>query len=152
MRTVQFQRIKVNGSLLNLKKEYLVKKILFICFLLSSQMAFSAKWSDIQISSKVKLKQDLVIKTKSDKKISFTKKLNGFIEDISHLSNINVELYKVRFKSCSAGKEVSDLFLHEIAQTAKEPVVIGVELKKGCLLEIYVEFKDLESKSLFSQK
>lgn len=132
-----------------------MKRMFLIAVLVFSTASFAAgstKWSDIEISSKVTLIEPLEVTAKGDKKFIFDKKLVGYIEDISHLSYINVELYKVRFKKCSSAKYVSELFLKEIPQSTKDPVVVGIEMKKGCLFEIYVEFKDLSSKSLFSQK
>lgn len=132
-----------------------MKRTFLIAVLVLANTVFAAgatKWNDLEISSQVSLIEPLEVTAKGDKKFIFDQKLVGTIEDISHLSYINVELYKVRFKKCSSAKYVSELFLKEIPQVTKDPVVVGIEMKKGCLFEIYVEFKDLASKSLFSQK
>jgi hypothetical protein len=72
------------------------------------------------------------------------------LRDIIGLS-INVSIFQFDVKKCPGPNLITELIIIDPTLMFNDPSV-GVQLQKSCLLEVYVEMKDIFSKSLFTLK
>lgn len=124
-------------------------------FLLASALAlfsFSAfsqvKWIDISKDSKLRFTQEIKLETIGEEK-SFVIPTGSQIkvsERVS-LSMINVEMFKVVLTNCSDTSARGEMQLFDVDQTNGKVVTAGVELTGDCNLEIFIEARDLYSRS-----
>jgi hypothetical protein len=107
-----------------------------------SSIAATLNWSDLVEGSKYKLSKKINFQN-IDSNISFPKNTQLKLIETSELSMIKVHLYKYQILNCRHETVESDL---ELVKSSRE-VSVGVNLVKRCILEIFVELKDYQTKS-----
>lgn len=120
----------------------------YITFLTLSIFCFStfaqvAEWADLELDQKLTLNQEILFPTEA---IVIEAGTKMEVRDLIGLP-IDVELYELQMKKCAFPDKTSEMILLEPSQ--KNDRSVGIQLKENCTLEIFVELKDLYSKSLF---
>lgn len=122
-------------------------KLIICIFAMSLSLNILAKdWVQIQKGSKVQLEKTLKLPKSG---IIFPQASVATVIDRVKLNMIKIILYKVQFSECQDETQTSELELLKILQRNGKFTSVGAELSRDCLLEFYVEQKDLFSKSLF---
>lgn len=122
---------------------------LLIGLLLISFNAFATDWNDLEIDQKYTLQQSFQL-PQIEKNKSFIDLMEGeavVLKEIIGLDMINVSLFKFEYKNCPGVEMKTDMEIIPVKNTS--PVVeVGAELEQ-CMLEIFIENKDLMTSSLF---
>jgi len=71
------------------------------------------------------------------------------LQDFKPLPMINVYLAEFSIPKCKSPNLSSEMILVEVKQAQAPTVSVGVDLAFGCKLEVFIEKKDYNSKSLF---
>lgn len=123
---------------------------LFLALLLTISVgAFSKnlKWSSLYKGNTYTLNQQInVTDTKEDFSVPAQSKLK--LIDSSALPMISVQLYKFSLPSCPSSSMKTELELLELPQGNAKVVVIGFDVIENCILEVFIEQKDIYSKSI----
>lgn len=116
-----------------------------------SLSAFSQmKWSDIDKGSKLRFAQEIKLETTDvTKSFLIQKGSRVAVNDRIALSMINVEMFKMELVNCSDSSAKGEMQLFDIEQANGKIVTAGIELTGDCHLEVFIETKDIYSKSLF---
>lgn len=114
----------------------------------SSLFAQNIKWADL-VESKI-YKIDREIRLSYDK-TSFVINANDDLKllDFKPLPMINVFLAELKILSCADPSFASEMILVEVNQPGGEPVSVGMDMAKKCVLEIFLEKKDYSAVSVF---
>lgn len=120
-------------------------KYLSLFFLLLSLTASAEilQWADLELDQKIILNQEILF---AQEGLVIPAETEFTTEDFIGLP-IDVELYQVKMKKCAFPSETAEMILLEPYQ--KNDRSVGITLKENCVLEIFVELKDLYSNSLF---
>lgn len=120
-------------------------KYLSLFFLLLSFTAAAEvlQWADLELDQKLTLNQEILFLNEG---LVIPAGTVMEIEDLIGLP-IDVELYQVKMKKCAFPSKTAEMILLEPYQ--KNDRSVGITLKENCVLEIFVELKDLYSNSLF---
>lgn len=119
-------------------------KYLIILLISITAYAKEIKWSNLYKGSSYTLIQQIdVIARKEDFSIPKGSKLK--LVDSTPLPMINVQLFKFALPTCPSSSMETELELLEVGS-----VVIGYDIAENCVLEIFIESKDLYSKSIFN--
>lgn len=124
-------------------------KLFLILLLTVSTSVFSKnlKWSSLYKGIKYTLTQQIdVTDRKEDFSIPVDSKLK-LIESTA-LPMINVQLFKFELPSCPSSSMKTELELLELAQANQKVVVIGFDVVENCILEVFIEQKDIYSNSI----
>jgi hypothetical protein len=134
-----------------------MKHILIFAFLLSAS-AFSqtklqstpqSKWSDLEKDKKYKTDREIVLE-KDDFKLVLPAKANIQMVEAMSLPMIKVELLKFDISAyCNDSENVSDIKLIDIRQPSGLIVTVGADLSEDCIMEVFIETKDVYSNSIF---
>lgn len=117
--------------------------ILMCLFFSFSAVAQALEWGELELDQKLILNQEILF---SNEGIVISPETQFEVQDIIGLP-IDVELYEVRMKKCAFPTKTAEMILLEPFQ--KNDRSVGIVLKENCVLEIFVELKDIYSKSLF---
>ena len=121
-----------------------MKTILLILSLLFSFQVFALDWYDLELDDQFSLDKDIHF----EKENVVFKKGDGFkLYDVVSLP-INVQIYQFEVLNCPGPDITTEMILIDPTTKASDPSV-GVQLAESCSLEVYVETKDLFTKSLF---
>lgn len=125
------------------------KSILSLLFLFSFQ-AYCLDWYDFDLDQTFILKKDLVF---DQTELTLNKGNRFKLYDIISLL-INVSLYQFEVEQCPDPNANTEMIIVDPSAPNNEllDASVGVQLQKSCLLEVYVETKDLFSPSLFELK
>lgn len=125
-----------------------MKSLVLILFILSgSVFAKNMKWSSIYKNNSYTLTEQIdVTDRKEDFSIPVDTKLK--LVESNALPMINVQLFKFELPSCPSSSMKTELELLEINQEGQEAVVIGYDVVENCILEVFIEQKDIYSKSI----
>lgn len=108
------------------------------------------KWSDIDQGSKLKFTQEIKLETIDvTKSFLIQRGSRVVVGERVALGMINVEMFKMELVNCSDSDARGEMQLFDIEQASGKVVTVGIELIEDCNLEIFIETKDLYSKSLF---
>ena len=128
----------------------------FACFslLILSSMKLQAntarnlRWADLVESRTYKVDREIQL---NQNKNSFTirKGQEMRLLDFRPLPMINVFLAEFKLTRCGSSSFSSEMILIEVEQPAAEPVAIGVDMAKKCVLEVFLEKKDYNARSMF---
>lgn len=121
-------------------KYTLILSLFLSCFSVAAQVV---EWADIELDQKLTLTQEILF---ANEGIVIAPETHVEVTDIIGLP-IDVELYQVKMKKCAFPSKTAEMILLEPFQQTDRSV--GIQLKENCILEIFVELKDLYSKSLF---
>ena len=124
-----------------------MKVAIFLFSILCSMNSLALDWYDLDLDQSYKLDKTLVFEKegiKLEKGESFK-----FYESIALPAN--VVLYQFEVENCPGPDLTTDMIIVDPSRETNDPSV-GVQLAESCSLEIYVETKDIMSKSLFITK
>ena len=128
--------------------KYLISLMIFI--LSSSAFAAGKLWSDLNSANAYTLLQQLEF---SDRQTSFSIKPNTklVLKERTSLGMIKVELYKFDVSAhCPSSDMTTDIQLVEVIQSNGKVATVGFDIAEDCTLEAFVEFVDLNTKSIFN--
>ena len=121
-----------------------MKAILLFLTLLFSAQVFALDWYDLELEDKLSLDKEI----RFEKENVIFKKGDGFkLYDVVTLP-MNVQIYLFEVLNCPGPDITTDMILIDPTSKAGDPSV-GVQLAESCSMEVYVETKDLFTKSLF---
>lgn len=127
-------------------------KYLLPLFLLFSQQVFALhNWRDLETGFNYKLTQGFELSQleRSRSKLTISKGDRFELREVSDLSAIKVILFKFLYKNCPGVAMKTDMEIIPVQGTS--PVVeIGAQLEEMCEFNIYIETKDLMTKSFFN--
>lgn len=125
-----------------------MKSLIIIVLILSSSVfAKNLKWSGLYKNNSYTLTEQIdVTDRKEDFSIQADTKLK--LVESSALPMINVQLFKFELPSCPSNSMKTELELLEVDQGNQKAVVVGYDIIENCILEIFIEQKDLYSKSI----
>lgn len=128
--------------------KYLISLIL-ITFSISALSA-NLSWDNLNSSNVYELGQELVLTDEASTiNISAGSKLK-LIERTS-MGMIKVELYKFDISGpCTDTSMTTDIELLEVLQSNGKTATVGFDLAEDCVLEVFVEFVDLKTTSVFN--
>jgi hypothetical protein len=123
---------------------------IFLILSLFSFNAFASEWSDLVKGKEYRITQDLQLsqKERSGSKLDISQGDKVRLNSAEALSAIGVTLYVFDYKNCPGPAMTTEMEI--IPVQANRPVIeVGAQLETNCELHIYLENKDLKSKSLF---
>lgn len=120
--------------------------IITICFLMVLPAFAARTWTSIEAGDQIYLISDLQIKNTN---LLLKRNSSLRVKEVVPMDLISVVMYKVQAISCPGPSLTSELDLYSVRQ-ATGSVTVGIELTRGCVLEIYVENTDLQTLSLFN--
>lgn len=124
-------------------------KILFLLpFLINFQASAVSNWQSLVEGENYKLKKSLTIPS-SGKILEIKRGTSLKLVKSTSLTMIKVNHQKYQIKNCKNSMQETELELIPVSQEGQEPVSVGVNLLKGCFLEIFVENKDIETNNIF---
>lgn len=122
---------------------------LFVGLMLLSFSLWAAEWNDLEVSNNYKLTQNFQLPQleRSYSLLDLTAGEEFVLKDIIGLDMINVSLYQFEYKNCPGPELKTDMEIIPVKDTA--PVVeVGAQVEK-CVLEIFIENKDVLTNSFF---
>lgn len=123
-------------------------KSLILLVLLSSASAFANfKWSDLIEGKDYTVDRDIEL-AKNLEVFKIAKGDSFKLVEFKELPMINVYLGQFKVDSCKDNEQTSEMILVDIKDNSKTTTV-GANLSQECILEVYLEKRDLYSKSLF---
>ena len=123
---------------------------LLLILLVISFNALAVEWTELQDGMQYKITQDFQLTQfeRSGSKLDISRGDKVELKESVVLSMINVMLYIFDYKNCPGQAMTTEMEIIPVLFTS--PVVeIGAQLEEKCELRIYIENKDLMSKSLF---
>ena len=123
-------------------------KYLLTFILIFSSLSISAQvldWNELEIDQLLTLKQEIIFVNEA---LTITVGSEFIVQDSIGLP-IDVELYQLQLTKCAFPEKITEMILLEPENKSDRSV--GIQLKQNCVLEIFVESKDLFSKSFFNK-
>jgi hypothetical protein len=120
---------------------------LFLGSILISFNLFAAHWSNLETNTHYKLTQNFQLPQieRSGARQDFSKGDDLLLKEITSLDMISVQLYEFEYKKCPGPAMKTDMEIISVQETS--PVIeVGAQLE-NCVLSIYVETKDIHTKS-----
>jgi hypothetical protein len=126
-----------------------MKHILILALLFSVSAFSQSKWSELVKDKKYITDREIVLE-KDNFKLTIPAKANLQLVEAMSLPMIKVELLKFDISSyCSDSQNVSDIMLIDIKQPTGLIVTVGADLSEDCIMEVFIETKDVYSNSIF---
>lgn len=119
----------------------------FILLILLSSNVFAMDWTELEAGTNYKLTQSFQLPQteRSRSLLDFSKGEELLLKDVIPLDMIKVMLYEFDYKKCSGMDMKTEMEIISVQETM--PVIeVGAQLEK-CTLSIYIETKDINSKS-----
>ncbi len=123
---------------------------LFLGLCLLSFQLQAVSWNDLEISNQYKINQQLQLRQieRSGSMLEISAQESFILKEVIGLDMINVSLYRLQYKNCPGPAMKTEMEIIAVKNTA--PVVeVGAQLEENCMLEIFIESRDLMSDSLF---
>jgi len=128
---------------------FLMKQFLILVLLFSVSAFSSVKWSQL-IKDKKYVTNRAIVLEKDAFRLLIPAKAKLRMIDAMSLPMIKVELLKFDISAyCQDSQNVSDIMLIDIKQPSGLIVTVGADLSEDCIMEVFVESKDVYSNSLF---
>lgn len=128
-----------------------MKLLILILSLVSMASASSAtvNWNSQEINRTYKLNK--TIKLQHDDGF-ITIPTNTYFElyEITELSMIKVHLHKYNISNCPSQSMETDLELIQVKQPGNSTTSVGVNLTKGCKVEIFIDMNEYQTNSFFN--
>jgi len=102
-------------------------------------------WSELKPGERYRLNQEITLQSK-EKAIHIKKGTKVKLIESTQLNMIKVHLQRYEVDDCIAESVESDLELVNIK--GNKQTSVGVNMSKGCILEVFVEKKDFQKQSL----
>ena len=124
-------------------------KLLAIVFtLMFSISALASVWSTQKVSKTYKLKNEIKL-TYIDEEITIKKGTLLELVEVSELTMIKVHLHKFRLDKCSYRNIETDLELINVKQPNSSTTSVGVNLSRGCKVEVFIDMDEYNTHSFF---
>jgi hypothetical protein len=123
---------------------------LFLGLCLLSFQLQAVSWNDLEISNQYKINQQLQLRQieRSGSTLEISAQESFILKEVIGLDMINVSLYRLQYKNCPGPAMKTEMEIIAVKNTA--PVVeVGAQLEENCMLEIFIENRDLMTDSLF---
>lgn len=123
---------------------------LFLGLCLLSFQLQAVSWTDLEISNQYKINQQLQLRQieRSGSTLEITAQETFILKEVIGLDMINVSLYRLQYKNCPGTAMKTEMEIIPVKNTS--PVVeVGAQLEENCMLEIFIENRDLMTDSLF---
>jgi hypothetical protein len=123
---------------------------LFLGLCLLSFQLQAVSWNDLEISNQYKINQQLQLRQieRSGSMLEISAQESFMLKEVIGLDMINVSLYRLQYKNCPGPAMKTEMEIIAVKNTA--PVVeVGAQLEENCMLEIFIENRDLMTDSLF---
>lgn len=119
--------------------------LILIVFSFNASALMSNTWDKLEPGNRYKLNQNLKFNNK-DKKVVFKKGTRLKLVESTSLNMIKVQLQRYKIDNCESENLQTDLEF--VPVNGDEQKAVGVNLSKGCILEVFVEKKNLGHESL----
>ncbi len=127
-----------------------MKHIIMIAILFSASTFASVKWSNLEKAKKYVTDREIVLE-KEEFKLTLPKASSFKLVEAMSLPMIKVELLKFDISEfCSESQSISDIKLVDIKQASGLIVTVGADLAEDCIMEVFVETKDIYTNSFFN--
>ena len=123
---------------------------LFLGLCLLSFQLQAVSWNDLEISNQYKINQQLQLRQieRSGSMLEISAQESFSLKEVIGLDMINVVLYRLNYKNCPGADLKTEMEIIPVKKTT--PVVeVGAQIEENCMLEIFLETKDLRTESLF---
>ena len=122
---------------------------LFLGLMLLSLNVFAVEWNDLEFSKNYKLTQGFQLPQTERSGSLLEISIGDQVELIEIMPLVaNVVLYKFQYKNCPGPAMKTEMEIIPVQATS--PVVeVGAQLETECVLEIFIESKDLFTQSFF---
>ena len=126
----------------------MIKFILLSVLTLVVQLSFGAnsKWSSQETNKRFKSSK-LINLFLNDKKIELPQGTSFELFEVSDLNMIKVHLHKYKINNCPSSSEETDLQLVDVDQGRRRKKSVGVNLTKGCVVEIFIDMEEYNTLS-----
>jgi hypothetical protein len=117
--------------------------------LIASINAYSIEWRDLEVLQKYNLKQSFQLPQieRSGSLLDFSEGEQVVLSEKLPLTRLGIMLYMFNYIPCPGNMMKTDMEIIPVQETA--PVIeVGVQLETGCELNVYVEIKDLFTRSI----
>lgn len=124
-------------------------KLLITMLLLAiggSAFANSTLWDNQEVENTYKLTKKITLHF-DDEKFILPKDTEFKLIEISELSMIKVHLHKYIITNCPSNSMETDLELISVRQLNRGKTSVGVNLTKGCRIEIFIDMKEYNTLS-----
>ena len=118
--------------------------VIALCF--SSIASASTNWNRLEIDRSYRTLQDITLHL-DEAAFKIPRSSDLKLIEVVNLSMIKVVLHKFKMKTCPSQNVVTDLELVTVAQDNNTKTTVGVNLAGSCVLEVFVEAKDVRSNS-----
>jgi hypothetical protein len=119
--------------------------LILLNLLVFSELSFASTWQSISEGKSYKLKQDLKIEGEN-KALLLSKGTRLRALEVSELNMIKVNFQKYKVQNCPDKTLETELELVPVKVEGKK-LSVGINMTKGCILEVFVENKDVEEAS-----
>jgi hypothetical protein len=126
----------------------MIKIILLLSLFIGYPALAASNWQTVIEGENYKLKKPLDIKS-NGKVLQIKRGTSLKLVKTTTLNMIKVSHQKYQIKNCKNTKLETEVELIPVSQKNKEIVSVGVNLVKGCFLEIFVENKDIKANNFF---
>jgi hypothetical protein len=117
--------------------------------LFSTVAIAQSKWSDLEKNKKYSTNRVISLE-KEGYKLELPKNSKIELVEAMSLPMIKVELLKFDISEfCNDGESISDIKLIDIKQPSGLIVTVGADLAEDCVMEMFVESKDVYTNSIF---
>jgi len=123
---------------------------ILLSLILVSFNALALDWTELEEGSTYRINQNFQLTQleRSSSKLDISSGETVYLNEMMGLPQIRVMLYSFTYQNCPGPKMETDMDIIPVQGTS--PVVeIGAQLEENCVLKIYIENRDLMSKSLF---
>jgi hypothetical protein len=128
-----------------------MKYLFIVLVLLSSNVYAAAKsWDELKLDSKALLLEEIVL-TKNTFTVNLPKNSLIKLQERISMPMIKVDLFKFDIsKYCSDDELTTDIQLIDIKQNDGSIIIVGADIAEDCLMEVFIESKDIYSTSIFN--
>ena len=126
----------------------MIKLLILISLFFSYPILAASNWQTVKEGENYKLKKSLAIKSHG-KVLKIKRGTSLKLVKTTSLNMIKVNHQKYQIKNCKNKKLETELELVPVSQKNQDSVSVGVNLVKGCFLEIFVENKDIKANNFF---
>ncbi len=125
-----------------------MRSLLVLFVVVFSSQVFASSWNDLEIGQDYTLSQELNLKFKSNNDVfNIPSGTAVNLYDMLPLDMINVVLYQFKLPKCPVNDFETEMEIIPVQETS--PLVeIGAQVASNCLLEIFIETKDIYSSSI----
>ena len=110
-------------------------------------LASSVKWKRQEVNKEYKLLTGFKLQL-DEQEFTIPKGTRFDLMEISALNMIKVHLHKYKINNCPAKNIETDLQLVNVPQSHRGKTSVGVNLTRGCIIEIFIDMEEYNTPSL----